>query len=175
MSQWTHIHGIIRVETSSESTASVTSCTPARISGCSTRKSRRSMIRRYLPSGATRALWDDDWHPTHEPAVVPRRASRVEVVASGKQRGRFHVDFSLLGEDHRFCLLQTFKAYREAVEAERDWLLKNWVQASIEATHDHVPRGSKEGDTDRCAPTRKEICDIIKHPEAQCRKQKPKG
>ncbi len=63
---------------------------------------------------------------------MPHRASRVEVIAAGKHRGRFHVDFSLLAElsgkaEHCVCLVPTFNSYQEAVAAEVAWLEENYV------------------------------------------------
>jgi len=83
-----------------------------------------------LPDGTSRSIWSDDWHPEVDPGAVQRRASRVEVIPDGPQKGRFHVDFSPLGEEYRFCLAQTFVRYRDAVAAEVAWLTKHWVKGA---------------------------------------------
>lgn len=92
------------------------------------------MIRkRYLPDGSTRVIWHDtvgDRERHH--GAIPQRASRIEVIPEGPQRGRFHVDFSLLAEatgddSYRVCLVQTFERYDAANAAEVAWLEQNWV------------------------------------------------
>lgn len=94
-------------------------------------------MKRYLPTGETRAVWDDS-QAARERAqgVIPRRASRVEVVESGPNLGRFHVDFSPLAAAtgdpaHLVCLPRTFGGYSEAVEAEVAWLHENYVRARV--------------------------------------------
>lgn len=95
------------------------------------------MIRkRYLPGGETRQIWHDALADrARSRGVIPQRASRVEVIPDGQQRGRFSVDFSLLadatGDDsYRVCLVQTFDRYSDAVAAEVAWLERNWVLAN---------------------------------------------
>ncbi len=81
---------------------------------------------RFLPGGACRAIWDDDF-PFRDYGATPRRASRVEAVADGPHAGEFYVDFSPLGPAYQFCLGQTFARYRDAVAAEVAWLKANWL------------------------------------------------
>jgi hypothetical protein len=64
---------------------------------------------------------------------VPQRASRIEVVPDGPQRGRFHVDFSLLArvlQDDRWCMClpRTWTSYAEANAAEIAFLHKHLIQ-----------------------------------------------
>ncbi len=98
------------------------------------------IVKRYLPGGETRQVWHDDvGDRDRDQGVLPQRASRIEVIPEGPQRGRFHVDFSLLAEatgddSYRVCLLQTFDRYSDANAAEVLWLEQNWVLAS-EQTH----------------------------------------
>ena len=91
------------------------------------------IIKRYLPNGDTRQIWHDDVADRERANnVVPKRASRVEVIDQGPQLGRFHVDMSPLadatGDDtYRVCLVQTFNRYSDAIKAEVLWLEQNWV------------------------------------------------
>lgn len=92
-------------------------------------------LKRYLPTGQTRAIWSDTQGARERKAgVIPQRASRIEVITEGPQRGKFHVDFSLLAEatgDDRFrvCLPKTYESYAAANRAEITWLANNWVLA----------------------------------------------
>lgn len=94
---------------------------------------RSPVVKRYLPDATTRAVWDDSVAPRERAAgVIPQRASRIEVIQDGPQRGKFHVDFSLLaeatGDDSlRLCLVRTFDEYSQANRAEVQWLHDNWV------------------------------------------------
>lgn len=87
----------------------------------------------YRPDGTVRAVWSDENGPGFRAArVVPKRASRIEVIPDGSQAGFFHVDFTLLSEitgdyRHRVCLAKPFSSYSEAVAAEIRWLETNWV------------------------------------------------
>ena len=87
----------------------------------------------FLPTGETRAIWTAPVSSTfRQHHVLPKRASRIEVIQEGKSRGLFHVDFSLLADatgndDFRCCLLTPFASYEEANRAELDWLRKNWL------------------------------------------------
>lgn len=85
----------------------------------------------FLPGGKVRAIFDDTARKVF-PNLMPRRASRVEVIPEGKHKGRFHVDFTLLSEqtgraEHAVCLARPFDSYKEAVEAEVAWLKENYV------------------------------------------------
>lgn len=104
---------------------------------------RQPIVKRYLPDGDTRAVWADAVASRErEHGVIPQRASRIEVITEGPQRGMFHVDFSLLadvtGDDRfRICLLETFEDYAKANAAEVAWLHKNWV---LDGTNDPQPK-----------------------------------
>ena len=90
------------------------------------------LLKAYRRDG-TRAIWSDQVAPSFRATgVIPQRASRVEVITEGPQRGLFHVDFSLLadatGDDRlRVCLVKPFLSYNAAVAAEVAWLEQNWV------------------------------------------------
>lgn len=87
-------------------------------------------VKRYLPGGRLRGLWDDrSAGQLRDHGAVPKRASQVFVVEHGPRRGRFAVDFSPLGEGYAFCLAVTFARYDEAVAAEQRWLTGNYVLA----------------------------------------------
>lgn len=96
-------------------------------------KSATQVVKRYLPDGSVRAIWDDrTGDRERRQGLVPGRASRIEVVPEGPKAGLFHVDFSpladLTGDDrYRACLAQTFASYTEANRAEVAWLLENYV------------------------------------------------
>lgn len=98
-------------------------------------------VKRYLPDGSTRAIWDDtqaDRERRH--GVAPVRASRIEVIPAGPQAGRFHVDFTPLAQasgnsDYCCCLRETFARYDTANARELDWLRVNYVLRSLP---DHV-------------------------------------
>lgn len=58
------------------------------------------------------------------------------MIPDGPNRGRFHVDLSLLAEisnDPKFqvCLAQTFDSYSEAVAAEVKFIEHNWVLQGV--------------------------------------------
>lgn len=92
-----------------------------------------AVLKRYMPDGSTRSIWDDAVGDRERRAgVIPQRASRIEVVLEGPSRGLFCVDFSLLAdatgkEEYRVCLAQTFKSYSEANRAEVEWLKQNFI------------------------------------------------
>lgn len=79
----------------------------------------------FLPGGQVRKLFDP---ADRDLGALPRRASRVEVIDCGPQRGLFHVDMTPLGSDHMYCLLQTHTDYAEAVRAEQAWLQRYWIR-----------------------------------------------
>ncbi len=91
------------------------------------------LLKAYRPDGTVRAVWSDQAAPAFRAAgVMPRRASRVEVIEDGPNRGRFHVDLTLLSEltgDPKFavCLTRAFDSYQEAVAAEVRFIETNWV------------------------------------------------
>lgn len=90
-------------------------------------------VRRYLPSGQTLSIWTDH-SGTYERAAgnIPQRASRVEVIESGKFAGFFHADMSLtadiVGDDSfRVCLFPPRDKYSEAVKDEVAWLKEHFI------------------------------------------------
>lgn len=91
------------------------------------------VLRSYRPDGSCRSIWrDQEAEHNRAHGVVPRRASRVEVIEDGPHRGLFSVDFSLLADltdDRRMrvCLARPFATYGEAVAAEVAWIEKYWV------------------------------------------------
>lgn len=85
---------------------------------------------RFLKGGGVRKLFATRDRAIHN--AVPRRASRVEVIDTGSQRGRFYVDFSPLGDCYQLCLRQTFEDYHEAVAAERRWLTRHWICGPVD-------------------------------------------
>lgn len=91
---------------------------------------------RYLKGGGVRKLFEARDRSVYAGRAVPRRASRVEVIEEpGPSHGLFHVDFSPLGDDYRFCLARTFADYHEAVAAEQDWLVQNWIYSCLPKTN----------------------------------------
>jgi hypothetical protein len=94
------------------------------------------LLAAYRPDGTKRAVWSDQAAPSFRKAgVIPERASRVEVIRDGPNRGKFSVDFSLLADltkDERFrvSLSRPFESYAAAVAAEVAWLEANWVLGS---------------------------------------------
>lgn len=99
---------------------------------------RPKLLKAFRPDGTVRAVWDDQTAPSFRAAgVMPRRASRVEVIEPHfceKKCGLFHVDFTPLaeatGDDrYRVCLAVPFYQYAAAVAAEVRWLQQNWVLA----------------------------------------------
>ncbi len=97
----------------------------------------QNLLKRYLPDGTTRAVWRDAVGPQERRhGVIPQRASRIEVIPVGPQRGRFYVDFTPLAEatgndTYRVCLLQTFESYSVANTTEVAWLEQNWVLSGL--------------------------------------------
>jgi hypothetical protein len=91
------------------------------------------ILKCFRPDGDVRAVWDDSTARGFRAAgVVPRRASRIEVIGEGPAYGLFHVDFSPLAdltgdERYRVCLTRAFESYAEANRAEVEWLTGNWV------------------------------------------------
>lgn len=88
-------------------------------------------VTRYLPGGGVRKLFET--RDRHVHGAVPRRGSRVEIVDApdSAAHGRFFVDFSPLGPGYQCCLRETFEDYDDAVQAERAWILENWVLAPL--------------------------------------------
>lgn len=84
-----------------------------------------------LDDGSIRKLFDPS--DVSELGAYPKRASQVEGIETGAQRGRFYVDFSRLGPEYRYCLVETFASHEQAVAAERDWLRANWIEGSLES------------------------------------------
>lgn len=91
------------------------------------------LLKAYRPDGSIRAVWSDQVAPAfREAGVIPRRASNVEVIEVGPNRGKFHVDLSRLAAitgnpEHAVCFAETFDSYTAAVAAEVKWLETNWV------------------------------------------------
>jgi hypothetical protein len=81
---------------------------------------------RFVRGGGVRKLFEP-WDRTAFGAI-PRRASRVEVVEEGPQKGKFFVEMSPLGPNFQFCLTETFDDYADAVRAEQGWLTQHWIQ-----------------------------------------------
>ena len=94
------------------------------------------LLKAYRPDGSIRAIWTDKVAPAfREAGAIPHRASNVEVIEVGPNRGKFHVDFSKLAdltgnETYRVCLCQAFDTHGAAVAAEVRWLELNWVIAT---------------------------------------------
>lgn len=92
-------------------------------------------IKAYRCDGTTRAIWSGPHAANNRRhRVLPVRGSLVIAIAEGPQAGYFHVDFSPLADvtkndRYRVCLVETFETHEQAVEAERQWLLENWVLA----------------------------------------------
>lgn len=71
------------------------------------------------------------------------------MIPDGPNRGRFHVDLTLLSEiaDNRklaVCLTKTFDSYSEAVAAEVKFIEQNWVLEGINGEEQEGCR--QEGD-----------------------------
>ena len=62
--------------------------------------------------------------------VDVRRASHVEPIRSGNQRGKWYVDFSPLGPEYQLCLITPFASRDAALAAEVRWLEENYLGAS---------------------------------------------
>lgn len=90
-------------------------------------------VKVYRPDGTARAIWSRPIaRVLRQHKILPVRGSHVIAVTEGRNIGMFHVDFSPLAvvtnnTEHCVCLVQTFESHEEAVGAEHDWLLKNWV------------------------------------------------
>lgn len=109
------------------------------------------LLKAYRPDGSTRAVWQDTIGPgLRRAGVMPRRASRVEVIPDGPSRGRFHVDLTLLSEiagnpKLAVCLTQTFDSYSEAVAAEVRFIEHNWVLEGVRGQDaERLVRGAGE-------------------------------
>lgn len=99
------------------------------------------ILKAYHTDGSIRAVWQDSMDSSlRASGLVPRRASRVEVITEGPNMDLFHVDFSPLAEitkqsKYAVCLTKTFGTHTEAVQAEVAWLEKNWVIHSREVNN----------------------------------------
>lgn len=83
---------------------------------------------RVLPGGTLKAIWPaDETFDLRGLGGIARRASHVEMIDSGPHRGRWHVDFSPLGLGYEYCLVQTFDRRADALAAEHQHLLENWL------------------------------------------------
>lgn len=93
------------------------------------------ILQSFLPDGTRRAVWSEAVAPSFRAeGEIPHRASNVEVVEDGPNRGRFHADFTKLSELENdpslcICLAATFASHAEAVAAEVRWLEQHWVLA----------------------------------------------
>lgn len=91
------------------------------------------LLKAYRPDATTRGIWQDATATGfRKTGTIPQRASRVEVIQDGPNRGKFHVDLSLLAdltacEEFRVCLVDAFDSHTEAVEAEVRFIEQNWV------------------------------------------------
>lgn len=91
------------------------------------------LLKAYRPDGSVRGVWQDATASGFRSAgAIPRRASRVEVIEDGPNRGRFHVDLSLLADlsgdrTLRVCLIRAFDSHTDAVAAEVAFIERNWV------------------------------------------------
>jgi len=92
------------------------------------------VIRRYLPNGQRRAIWDDRFACAERQAGVRiQRASRVEVIDSGPYAGYFYADLSLVAQaagqpKWAVCLYPPQPTYQEAVASEVRWLKANFLE-----------------------------------------------
>jgi hypothetical protein len=83
---------------------------------------------RLLPDGSVRSIYSDTVdYRLFGPDETRQRASSVESVPAGPQRGNWFVDFSALGPGYELCLLQTYRKRAEALAAEVAWLRQNWL------------------------------------------------
>lgn len=107
------------------------------------------LLKAYRSDGTTRAIWQDQIGDSLRKAgAIPRRASRVEVIPDGPNRGNFHVDLTLLSEitgNPKFavCLTKTFESYSEAVAAEVKFIEHNWV---LEGVNGEEQEGGRQED-----------------------------
>lgn len=65
---------------------------------------------------------------------MPARGSHVKPILAGPRAGFFYVEMSplaVLSGDPQFdvCLTQVFESHEDAVLAEQQWLIHNWVLA----------------------------------------------
>ena len=93
------------------------------------------LLKRYLPTGETRAIYTDARRHLLRNEEVDR-ASLINPIKDGPKRGCFYVDFSLLadatGDDrYRLCLTETFETYTEANQAEVAWLEANYIREGL--------------------------------------------
>lgn len=93
------------------------------------------ILQSFRPDGTRRAVWSPAVAESFRAAgEIPHRASNVEVVEEGPDRGRFYADFTKLAELENdpslcICLASTFASHAEAVAAEVRWLEQHWVLA----------------------------------------------
>jgi len=86
---------------------------------------------RFMPDGGVRKLFDREDRELY-PDSIPQRASRVEVIQEGPQRGRFSVEFLPLPGLTPCCLTRTFEDHAEGVSAEQEYLRRNWLGYNVE-------------------------------------------
>lgn len=90
---------------------------------------------RIFSGGGVRAVYSDDFSTRKVfPTIIPHRASRIEVIEVGPNRGLFGVDFGPLAditgdERYRDIWLGPFEKYDDARRAEVSWLEENYVLA----------------------------------------------
>jgi len=80
---------------------------------------------RFLKGGGVRKLFAAEDRSMF--GAVPRRATRIEIVPEGPNRGLFYIDCSPLGPEYQFCLTELFEDYKAAVRREEEWLTANWI------------------------------------------------
>jgi len=101
----------------------------------------------YRKDGTVRAIWQDTAGPQlRKSGMLPRRASRVEVITEGPRTGQFYVDMSLLADissnaDLAVCLTSTFDNYADAVAAEVKFIEQNWLLEGVHVQEQQESQG----------------------------------
>jgi hypothetical protein len=79
----------------------------------------------HIRPGRLRMIHHDDYTPS---GAVPRRASRVEPIQDGPDRGKWMVDMSPLGPEFQYCLWPPYDTRRAALAAETTHLEEVWIR-----------------------------------------------
>lgn len=89
---------------------------------------KKEVVMRFMPGGAVRAIHDDDYDFAGAGFKPPTRASHVEPIQSGPCAGWWYADMSPLGEAFQFCLWPPCRRRDEALQAEHDFIVENWIR-----------------------------------------------
>ena len=90
-----------------------------------------SLTIRFRADGSARTIYSDQ-HADFLRGIgfmPPTRASHIEPIESGPDAWQWYVDLTPLGEDYAFCLWPPSPSREAALQAERDYIQKNWVES----------------------------------------------